>query len=199
MLPLFDINELNFFIYFHRNDTNVSLFFCRFSFSRKISCVVVYFHIFSTCYYCTSSISYFMCSGAWQVEYSRCLVGKANWTNEVRLILSCSWFFILLCLRLIIVLTTLWHLCGVCLSRFDSWRFPLVIYFLVIQLLVAFVASVEIRGDNFGLIPCQASSWEHFSSFTEQIGTWPLNSGLTHTSFSLLISTPFFVHIFVPC
>ncbi|XP_058187373.1 piezo-type mechanosensitive ion channel homolog isoform X4 [Rhododendron vialii] len=55
--------------------------------------------------------------------------------------------------------------------KFDSWRFPVVIYFLVIQLLVAFVASVEIRGDNFGLIPCQASSWEHLSSFAEQIGS----------------------------
>ncbi|XP_058187359.1 piezo-type mechanosensitive ion channel homolog isoform X2 [Rhododendron vialii] len=57
------------------------------------------------------------------------------------------------------------------LMKFDSWRFPVVIYFLVIQLLVAFVASVEIRGDNFGLIPCQASSWEHLSSFAEQIGS----------------------------
>lgn len=57
------------------------------------------------------------------------------------------------------------------LMKFDSWRFPFVIYFLVVQLLVAFVASFEIRGDNFGLIPCQASSWEHLSSFTEQIGS----------------------------
>lgn len=84
------------FTYFHLHGTNRSLFFCRFSFSRKISLVVVYFHIFSTCYNCTSSISYFMCSGGWEVEYSRCLVGKANWTDEVRLILSCIWFFILL-------------------------------------------------------------------------------------------------------
>ncbi|XP_057474427.1 piezo-type mechanosensitive ion channel homolog [Actinidia eriantha] len=57
------------------------------------------------------------------------------------------------------------------LMTLDSWRSPLVIYYLVIQLLVAFVASVEIWGDNFGSILSQGSCWEHFLSVTERIGS----------------------------
>ncbi|CAL5433099.1 unnamed protein product [Camellia sinensis] len=57
------------------------------------------------------------------------------------------------------------------LMKFDSWRSPLVIYFLLVQLLVAFVASVEIRGDNYGLIPPQDSCWGYLSSVIDQIGS----------------------------
>ncbi|KAF5930355.1 hypothetical protein HYC85_031228 [Camellia sinensis] len=56
------------------------------------------------------------------------------------------------------------------LMKLDSWSSPLVIYFLVVQLLVAFVASVEIRGHNFGLVPCQDSCWGHLSSVIGHLG-----------------------------
>lgn len=57
------------------------------------------------------------------------------------------------------------------LMRFDAWRCPLVIYFLVIQLFVALVASFEIKANNFGIVPCQDSWWGKFSAVSEQIGS----------------------------
>ncbi|KAI7983245.1 hypothetical protein LOK49_LG15G00399 [Camellia lanceoleosa] len=57
------------------------------------------------------------------------------------------------------------------LMKLDSWSSPLVIYFLVVQLLVALVASVEIRGHNFGLVPCQDSCWGHLSSVIGHLGS----------------------------
>ena len=89
-------------------------------------------------------------------------MGKANWIDDVRPLSS-------LFHSLIFILSLL-HVCVVCLGRLESWRSPFVIYYLVIQLLVAFVASVEIWGDNFGSILSQGSCWEHFLSVTERIG-----------------------------
>ncbi|XP_052187550.1 piezo-type mechanosensitive ion channel homolog [Diospyros lotus] len=57
------------------------------------------------------------------------------------------------------------------LMKFHSWRSPLVIYFLVVKLLVAFVASFEIWGDNFGISPPQGSCCGHLSSVMENIGS----------------------------
>lgn len=72
-----------------------------------------------------------------------------------------------------------WRFLMVCFYRFQSWKSPPVIYFLVVQLLAVVVAFVDIYGNRFGLFPWQESCWGHFLTVLEQIGLWVL-----HYSFS---------------
>lgn len=51
-----------------------------------------------------------------------------------------------------------------------TWKSPSVIYFLIVQVLVVFVALVDIYGSRFGLVPWQASCWGHFLSVIEHLG-----------------------------
>ncbi|XP_034689649.1 piezo-type mechanosensitive ion channel homolog isoform X2 [Vitis riparia] len=86
--------------------------------------------------------------------------------------------------------------------RVMSWRFPSAIYFLVIQLLVVFVALVEIFGNRFGPTPWRDSCWGHLFSAVEHLGShlrvascllFPavqLVVGISHPSW---ISLPFFI------
>ncbi|XAR58510.1 hypothetical protein NMG60_11013937 [Bertholletia excelsa] len=101
-----------------------------------------------------------------------------------------------------------WHIADVWwakligLMKLDSWRSPRVIYFLVIQLLVALVAALEIQADNFGLVPCQDSSWGHLSSVIEHIGSHlrvasclllPVIQLVVGISYPSWVSLPFFI------
>uniref|UniRef100_A0A5B7BCU2 Uncharacterized protein n=1 Tax=Davidia involucrata TaxID=16924 RepID=A0A5B7BCU2_DAVIN len=86
--------------------------------------------------------------------------------------------------------------------KVESWRSPFVIYFLVVQLLVAFVAVVEINGNKLGLVPWRDSCWGHFSSVVEYIGSHlrvgsclllpaiQLVAGISNPSW---VSLPFFI------
>ena len=62
----------------------------------------------------------------------------------------------------------------VCFCRVMSWRFPSAIYFLVIQLLVVFVALVEIFGNRFRPTPWQDSCWGRLFSAVEHLGQSPM-------------------------
>ncbi|XP_031401099.1 piezo-type mechanosensitive ion channel homolog isoform X1 [Punica granatum] len=83
-----------------------------------------------------------------------------------------------------------------------SWRSPIVIYFLVIQLLAVFVALFEIYWGRFYLVTWQVSGWGNFFSIIEQLGYRTRNAcclllpavqlvvGISHPSW---ISLPFFI------
>lgn len=84
----------------------------------------------------------------------------------------------------------------------QSWKFPSVIYFLVTQLLVVFVALLDIYGNRLGLASWRDSCWGHFLTALEQLGSHlrvgsclllpaiQLVVGISHPSW---ISLPFFV------
>ncbi|XP_057964043.1 piezo-type mechanosensitive ion channel homolog isoform X2 [Malania oleifera] len=55
--------------------------------------------------------------------------------------------------------------------RVQSWRSPLVIYFLVAQLLAFLVASVEIYAIKVGLVSGRDVCWGHFSVSVEHLGS----------------------------
>ncbi|KAK9292746.1 hypothetical protein L1049_020726 [Liquidambar formosana] len=86
--------------------------------------------------------------------------------------------------------------------RGQSWRSPSVIYFLVVQLLTAFVALIEINGRRFCLDPCEDSWLGQFFSYVEHIGSHlrvvcclllpavQLVVGISHPSWT---SLPFFI------
>uniref|UniRef100_F6HU10 Piezo-type mechanosensitive ion channel-like n=1 Tax=Vitis vinifera TaxID=29760 RepID=F6HU10_VITVI len=86
--------------------------------------------------------------------------------------------------------------------RVQSWRCPSVIYFLVIQLLVASVALLEIYGSKFGLDHHRNSCLGHLFSSIERIGSHlrvlcclllpavQLVVGISHPSWT---SLPFFI------
>ncbi|TKY52583.1 Piezo-type mechanosensitive ion channel-like [Spatholobus suberectus] len=84
----------------------------------------------------------------------------------------------------------------------QSWRSPYVIYFLVVQLLALLVALVDIYGKRLFLKTWQDSSWDHFLSIIEHLGSHlrvasclllpaiQLVVGISHPSWA---SLPFFV------
>ncbi|KAE9589210.1 putative Piezo family protein [Lupinus albus] len=84
----------------------------------------------------------------------------------------------------------------------DSWRYPYVIYFLVVQLLALLIALVDIYGKKHFLNTWQDSSWGHFLSFVETLGSHlrvasclllpaiQLAVGISHPSWT---SLPFFI------
>lgn len=88
------------------------------------------------------------------------------------------------------------------LMRVQSWKSLSVIYLLVVQLLVGFVAFFDIYGNIFGLIPCRDSCWGPFSSAVERLGSHirvasclllpaiQLVVGISHPSW---VSLPFFI------
>ncbi|KAJ4842906.1 hypothetical protein Tsubulata_023830 [Turnera subulata] len=92
------------------------------------------------------------------------------------------------------------HLIGFMIVQ--SWRSPLVIYFLAVQLLAVFVALVDICGNRFGLFPWQDSCWDHFLTVLEHLGSHlrvasclvlpavQLGVGISHPSW---LSLPFFI------
>lgn len=92
------------------------------------------------------------------------------------------------------------HLTGFMIIH--SWKSPLVIYFLVIQLLAVFVALVDIYGSRFGLVPWRDSCWGHFLNLLEHLGSHlrvasclllpaiQLGVGISHPSW---LSLPFFI------
>ncbi|XWS31628.1 hypothetical protein CRYUN_Cryun23aG0092700 [Craigia yunnanensis] len=84
----------------------------------------------------------------------------------------------------------------------QSWKSPTVIYFLVAQLLVVFVALLDIHGNRFGLVPWRYSCWGHFLTAVERLGSHlrvasclllpaiQLIVGISHPSW---VSLPFFI------
>lgn len=84
----------------------------------------------------------------------------------------------------------------------QSWKSPTVIYFLVVQLLVVFVALLDIHGTKFGLVPWRYSCWGHFLTAVEHLGSHlrvasclllppiQLVVGISHPSW---VSLPFFI------
>lgn len=107
------------------------------------------------------------------------MVDKTYWIDEVRFFLSSiqpsisarvinSFFF---CEILLIFWVAAFKVhCHICFCRLKSWRSPLVIYLLVLQLLAAGVALFEINGNRFRLGQLQDPRWEHFLSVLEHIG-----------------------------
>ncbi|XP_042475858.1 piezo-type mechanosensitive ion channel homolog isoform X1 [Macadamia integrifolia] len=93
-------------------------------------------------------------------------------------------FFSLLAILPQVIFYIIWAVEGDDWSVIDSWwakllgyvrvqpsRSPSVIYYLVVQLLTAIVALVEIYGSRFFLIPWQDSSWGRFLSCMDHLGT----------------------------
>ncbi|KAK6243143.1 hypothetical protein QUC31_009552 [Theobroma cacao] len=86
--------------------------------------------------------------------------------------------------------------------RDQSWTFPSVTYFLVVQVLAAFVALYEIYGSRYGMDPKRVSFWGHLYSFILHIGSHlrvlcclllpavQLVVGISHPSWA---SLPFFI------
>ncbi|XP_027363086.1 piezo-type mechanosensitive ion channel homolog isoform X4 [Abrus precatorius] len=84
----------------------------------------------------------------------------------------------------------------------QSWKSPYVIYFLVIQLLALLVALLDIYGKRHFLRTWQDSSWDHFLSIIEHLGSHlrvasclllpaiQLVVGISHPSWA---SLPFFI------
>ncbi|GLU07492.1 hypothetical protein SLE2022_244480 [Rubroshorea leprosula] len=84
----------------------------------------------------------------------------------------------------------------------QSWKFPYVIYLLVLQLLVVLVALLDIYGNRLGLAPWRDSCWGHFLTAIEHLGSHlrvasclllpavQLVVGISHPSW---ISLPFFI------
>ncbi|XVE73201.1 hypothetical protein DITRI_Ditri11bG0098300 [Diplodiscus trichospermus] len=95
-----------------------------------------------------------------------------------------------------------WWMKLIGLMRIQSWKSPIVIYFLVTQLLVVFVALLDIHGNKFGLVPGQYSCWGHFLIAIEHLGSHlrvasclllpaiQLVVGISHPSW---VSLPFFI------
>ncbi|KAK6120115.1 hypothetical protein DH2020_046151 [Rehmannia glutinosa] len=113
-----------------------------------------------------------------------------------------SGFVIILQVTFLILCATLdsrWSIADVCVQ---SWRTPTVIYFLVVELLVGFVAFIEINRNRFGFTESRDSCWGYFSSFVERIGyrlrlvsclllpAVQLVSGISNPSW---LSLPFFI------
>ena len=74
--------------------------------------------------------------------------------------------------------------------RDQSWSFPSVIYFLVVQGLAALVALFEIYGSRFGMDPQRDSFWGHLYSFILHIGllcSTPLKLPFTNLFISILL------------
>ncbi|MCD7466564.1 hypothetical protein HAX54_003378 [Datura stramonium] len=67
-------------------------------------------------------------------------------------------------------LTDAWWMKLVGLMKLKSWRSPLVIYLLVLQILAAGVTLFEINGSRFRLAQLQDPRWEHFLLVLEHIG-----------------------------
>ncbi|XP_010242544.1 PREDICTED: piezo-type mechanosensitive ion channel homolog isoform X2 [Nelumbo nucifera] len=98
-----------------------------------------------------------------------------------------SWYILIYSLFAILsqaIFYIIWAIEGDKWSIADAWwakllgyvsvqnsRFSSIINFLVIQLLVAFVATVEIYGNRFGLVPWRDSCWGSFSSCVESLGS----------------------------
>lgn len=61
------------------------------------------------------------------------------------------------------------HLIGFMIMQ--SWKSPLVIYFLAVQLSAVFVAFLDIYGNRFGLFPWQDSCWDHCLTVLEHLGS----------------------------
>ncbi|KAF9669400.1 hypothetical protein SADUNF_Sadunf14G0103800 [Salix dunnii] len=92
------------------------------------------------------------------------------------------------------------HLIGFMIIH--SWKSPLVIYFLVIQLLAVFVALVDVYWSRFGLVPSQDSCLGDFLNLHEHLGSHlkvasclllpaiQLGVGISHPSW---LSLPFFI------
>ncbi|KAK9040883.1 hypothetical protein V6N11_016019 [Hibiscus sabdariffa] len=84
----------------------------------------------------------------------------------------------------------------------QSWKSPTVIYFLAVQLLVVFVALLDIHDNRFGLVPWHYSCWIRFLTAIERLGSHlrvacclllpaiQLVVGISHPSW---VSLPFFV------
>lgn len=84
----------------------------------------------------------------------------------------------------------------------QSWKSPTVIYFMVTQLLVVFVAFLDIHGSRFSLVPWRYSCWSHFLIAVERLGSHlrvasclllpaiQLVVGISHPSW---VSLPFFI------
>ncbi|XP_071920767.1 piezo-type mechanosensitive ion channel homolog isoform X4 [Coffea arabica] len=64
-----------------------------------------------------------------------------------------------------------WWMKLIGLMKLQSWRSPLVVYLLIIQLLVAVIALTEIQWNRFGFFRLQDSCWACFSSVVEHIGS----------------------------
>uniref|UniRef100_A0A3Q7I6D1 Piezo non-specific cation channel R-Ras-binding domain-containing protein n=1 Tax=Solanum lycopersicum TaxID=4081 RepID=A0A3Q7I6D1_SOLLC len=95
-----------------------------------------------------------------------------------------------------------WWIKLIGLMKLKSWRSPLVIYLLVLQLLAAGVALFEINGNRFRLGQLQDPRWEHFLSVLEHIGSrlrvssclfLPAVQLIVGISYPSWLSLPFFI------
>ncbi|PWA88896.1 hypothetical protein CTI12_AA084740 [Artemisia annua] len=130
---------------------------------------------FISCHPFTSNIPYHMGFCVWKLHFRSTLVGKAvgiHDTNEV------------------------------CVFRVETWRSPVVIYLLVVQLLVAFTAFVELHESRLGLSRHASTFFGRFSSAFEELGSHlkvafclllPAVQLVVGISYSSWVSLPFFI------
>lgn len=147
----------------------IVLLYHRISFPKEVLYTVANHRCFSTCYSFSIDISCYM--GYWgkKTERSRCLVGKADWINDVRMhVFSSSLIFNLMFLNVFWI--HLYFVFYICICRIQSWKSPTVIYFLIVQLSAAAVALVDLYGSKFGLTSLRNSCWGHFLSAVERLG-----------------------------
>ncbi|CAI9107931.1 OLC1v1007416C3 [Oldenlandia corymbosa var. corymbosa] len=98
--------------------------------------------------------------------------------------LWCIFIFSVVVILLQVIFLAIWAIVGsewmvadawwvklIGLLKVQSWRYPIVIYLLVIQLLVAVLALTEIHWNRFGFSRSQNSCWGPFSSVVEQLGS----------------------------
>ncbi|KAG9157001.1 hypothetical protein Leryth_009041 [Lithospermum erythrorhizon] len=67
--------------------------------------------------------------------------------------------------------TESWWIKLIGLMTLKSWRSPVVIYLLAVQLLVAVIALTEIQWDRFSYTRSRESRWEHLLTVSENIGS----------------------------
>ncbi|KAF3663516.1 Piezo-type mechanosensitive ion channel -like protein [Capsicum annuum] len=99
-------------------------------------------------------------------------------------------------------LANAWWMELIGLMKLKSWRSPIVIYLLVLQLLAAGVTLFEINSNRFRLAQLQDSRWEYFLSVLEHIGSrlrvssclfLPAVQLIVGISYPSWLSLPFFI------
>nr|XP_017241510.1 PREDICTED: piezo-type mechanosensitive ion channel homolog isoform X4 [Daucus carota subsp. sativus] len=63
-----------------------------------------------------------------------------------------------------------WWAKSIGFMKLQSWRYPSVIYYLVVQVFVVFTALSEVHRNKHGLVLSQDSWWARFSLFFERLG-----------------------------
>lgn len=105
----------------------------------------------------------------WAVKQTSWSISDVWWAKLIGF-MTWDWFLFLLFSNSSFLLVYWFVVFGVCFCRIQSWKYPYVIYFLVIQLLALLVALFDIYGKRHFLNTWQDSRWGHFLSIVEHLG-----------------------------